>query len=166
LFENWGPPWLSIFGTLADETKLRMVAECGYMNVAVGLSSGLYQRFRDESLKVCATSNLYRSSLEKFFSRGPSLKRIVKLVKSGRANIAQSDRFIRRLIEINDAYELVLCKFEVVGWFVPGGVTMAQYRLPIGENSRFGNVGDGLASGGGTMAEVLRDRNDESWRGF
>jgi len=156
LFDNWGPPWLCVFRTFAQEEVLHYVARKGYMSVAIALTTDLYMRFRNEVIKVVKESNVVKTALEEFLGKAPSLRKLVKRYKSGRYRTAQSEDFERRVAEIQDLYDVMLLSFEGVGWYIPKGVTASQRGLPLANSRVRGVVGARLErapAGLGSIAE-------------
>jgi hypothetical protein len=136
VFDNWSSAWLSWFDSYAVEENMQTVKSAGLHRIAIDLIGYLYDRFRAEVLTVVNSSAMYKDSLQRFFSRSPSLTKFVSAFRKGRVPLAQSDRFISRLLKIKDSHDSALMAIEKVGLFAPHRVTAAQQRLPVRDGHR------------------------------
>lgn len=136
VFDNWSPAWLCWFSTYADKEVIEKWKVKGLHSQAVKLLGYLYDRFRAEVITVCLSSNMYKDRLRSFFSKKPSISRLVKSARNGSLPVAQSDAFVARVISIKERYDEALFALERVGVYAPSQVTAAQRALPLRDKRR------------------------------
>lgn len=140
LFDNWAPPWESVFKAFADDACVIAMKNAALHTVGIGVLSKLYDRYRQEALHVCKTSNLYRETFLKVFPRVMSVTRVAAAVRSGKLPIAQSDRFVARLLYLKELHDRSTLYLEKHSLYVPTQVTAAQRRLPINRKPLLGVI--------------------------
>lgn len=149
LFDNLSPAWDCVFLSLLDPSLMYVVRQKGLASVATKVVAALYHRFREEVMNVVASSNVYKRRFVLFTrKKSPTMKALMKELREGNfLGMAQSDRYIGRVMHLKELHDEVLMGFETVGVYVPQQVTQAQRPLPLRTKNLVGRLGEDMVPG-------------------
>jgi len=146
LFDSFSGPWESVLRSLLDEEVIASVVRSGMATDVYEFVNRLRARFSLEVVSVLSQSNVYKRRFFRVFNRIPSTDSLMEGIRTGHFNnIAQSDKFLERVMMLKELIDRVLIRAESQNVYLPTYITQAQRGLPVRGHAPLGVLGTDMA---------------------